>query len=78
MGCVSFFFYMHAIYKPLYRKRYYVMTDDNASIEEIDMAVQLRRAYQRKWRKEHPEKAKQYAETYWRKRAREIMKGGNR
>lgn len=53
------------------------MSNDSPVITETDIAVQLRREYQRKWRKEHPEKSKEYADRYWRKRARQIMEGVN-
>ena len=32
-------------------------------------AIELRRAYQRNWRKKNPEKVKQYVETFWTKKA---------
>lgn len=32
-------------------------------------ALEMRREYQRKWRKEHPDKVKQHMRTYWEKKA---------
>ncbi len=32
-------------------------------------ALEARRAYQRKWRKEHPEKIKEIQNRYWAKKA---------
>jgi DNA-directed RNA polymerase specialized sigma24 family protein len=34
-----------------------------------EKARQLRNAYQHEWRKKHPEKARQYNETYWERKA---------
>ena len=39
------------------------------SNELSDKAAELRRAYLRKWRKEHPEQCKQHQKNYWEKKA---------
>lgn len=36
-----------------------------------DAAREARNAYARQWRKDHPEKAKEYARRHWEKKARE-------
>lgn len=37
-------------------------------------AIEARRAYQRKWRKEHPDNVKAIQERYWLKKGREMQK----
>lgn len=34
-------------------------------------AAEARRAYKRKWTKEHPEKVREYQQRYWEKKAAE-------
>ena len=38
-------------------------------MELTDKAKELRNAYQREWKKNHPEKVKQYFKIYWEKKA---------
>lgn len=42
--------------------------------KELQKAVKMaKREYYRKYRKNNPEKYKQYQKTYWEKKAREIL-----
>ena len=42
-----------------------------------EAAKAARRAYKRKWQREHPDKVKQYQEAYWTRKAQEAAKGDN-
>ena len=47
--------------------------------ENVSPDVLARRQYQREWRKQHPEKVRIYAKTYWGKVAkREMTKNDER
>ncbi len=45
-----------------------------------EKAIEARRAYKRKWAKEHPEKVREHQERYWTKKAAQAeqqkLKGG--
>lgn len=36
-----------------------------------EQAKKAQREYQRRWRQEHPDKVRQYAERYWERKAQE-------
>ena len=39
-----------------------------------EAAKEARRAYKRKWNREHPDKVKQYQANYWNRKAQEAAK----
>ncbi len=43
--------------------------------ELSEQARKLRNEYQRKWRKNNPDKVKKHQKTYWEKKALEMNKG---
>lgn len=49
------------------------MKEESKRNELLQKAKEARRAYYRKWRKENPDKVKQYQETYWIKKAQETL-----
>ncbi len=44
------------------------------SIPVTPDAVEARRAYQRQWRKDNPDKVREHNRRYWQKKAREALK----
>lgn len=50
---------------------------ENMTEEAKQKRREYNRAYYRKWRKNNPEKVKQYAVTYWEKQAQKRQKKAN-
>ena len=40
-------------------------------------AIEARRAYKRKWAKDHPDKVKEHQERFWKKKAAEAEQGAD-
>lgn len=48
-----------------------INTDNLSPVQQ--KVIEMRREYQRKWRKENPEKVRAIAERYWKKKAVEAI-----
>jgi hypothetical protein len=49
---------------------------ESLSNREHDLAAQLRREYQREWRRRNREKVKEYNRSYWSRKAEAQREGG--